>query len=106
MARYFYYQLANVYVTVGSNSITKSFNEIINKPQNIASILGENLPQVSIYFANLIITRTFLSAVIELLRIWPLITILFVKTCSDKNKMTRRELKSGAFLDPPMDYGW
>jgi hypothetical protein len=106
MSRYFYYQLANVFVTVGSGTIFASINQIFSRPDSIASILGENLPQVSIYFANLVIVRTFLGLPIEMLRIWPLLTILGVKTCRNRKKMTRRELRTGAFADPPMSYGW
>lgn len=106
MSRYFYYQLANVFVTVGSGTIFASINQIFSRPDSVASILGENLPQVSIYFANLVIVRTFLGLPIEMLRIWPLLTILGVKTCRDRKKMTRRELRTGAFADPPMSYGW
>lgn len=40
-----------------------------------------------------------------MLRIWPLIQVTFVRLFSDKKKTTRRELKSGAFADTPIDYG-
>lgn len=106
MVRYFYYQLANVFVSVGSGTIFNSLNEIIKSPERLAAILGENLPQVSVYFANLVITRTFLGLPIEMLRFWPLLSILSVKSCSDRKKMTRRELRTGVFYDPPMWYGW
>ncbi|CAM9281248.1 unnamed protein product, partial [Ectocarpus fasciculatus] len=106
MVRYFYYQLANVFVSVGSGTIFNSLNEIIKSPERLAAILGENLPQVSIYFANLVITRSLLGLPIEMLRFWPLLSILGVKSCSDRKKMTRRELRTGVFYDPPMWYGW
>lgn len=106
MVRYFYYQLANVFVSVGSGTIFNSLNEIIKSPERLAEILGENLPQVSVYFANLVITRTFLGLPIEMLRFWPLFSILAVKTCADRKKMTRRELRTGVFYDPPQWYGW
>jgi hypothetical protein len=106
MARYFYYQLANVFVSVGSGTIFSSLNEILKSPERLAAILGENLPQVSVYFANLVITRSLLGLPIEMLRVWPLLSILGVKTCSDRKKMTRRELRTGVFYDPPIYYGW
>lgn len=106
MSRYFYYQLANVYVTICSGTIVGSFTLILRRPETIVSILGENLPQVSIYFANLIIVRTLLGLPLEMLRPWPLLNLLSVKTCYDRKKMTRRELRTGAFADYGMWYGW
>ena len=108
MARYFYYQLANIYVTVtfGSISVTKEFLSTIQNPKTIVDQLGGSLPGVSLYLTNLIIVKTFLALPLEMLRPWPLVSILTVKSCYDKKKCTRRELRSGAFLDPPMLYGW
>jgi hypothetical protein len=106
MTRYFYYQLANVFVSVGLGSIANSIHQILQNPSSILSILGNSVPSFSIYFATLIITRTFTGIPIEMLRIFPLLEILSVKFCKDKKKCTRRELRNGAFADPPMDYGW
>ena len=106
MTRYFYYQVANVYVALGLGSIANSIHAIINSPQNILSILGASLPSVSTYFVSLIIVKTFTALPLELLRFIPLLDILRVKSCTDNKKCTRRELRSGAFADPPMVYGW
>lgn len=106
MTRYFYYQLANVYVSVGLGSIATSIHQIIDSPQSILSILGASLPSVSLYFVNLLIVKTFTALPLELMRIFPLLAILSVKSSMDKKKCTRRELRTGAFADPPMLYGW
>jgi hypothetical protein len=106
MTRYFYYQLANVFVAVGLGSIATSIHQILEYPSSILSILGNSVPSFSIYFANLIITRTFTGLIIEMLRIFPLLTVATVSCCSDKRKYTRRELRQGPFADPPMLYGW
>jgi len=106
MTRYFYYQLANVFVAVGLGSIATSIHQILENPSSILSILGNSVPSFSIYFANLLITRTFTGLVIEMLRIFPLLQIVTVSCCSDKKKYTRRELRQGPFSDPPMLYGW
>jgi hypothetical protein len=106
MSRYFYYQLANVFVAVGLGSIANSIHQILQDPSSILTILGNSVPSFSIYFANLIITRTFTGILIEMLRIFPLLDIFFVTCCSNKKKLTRRELAEGAFADPPMAYGW
>eukprot|EP00985_Skeletonema_marinoi_P023778 scaffold16004_cov202-Skeletonema_marinoi.AAC.2 len=52
--RYFYYQLANIYITVTAGSILDSLNEIIEHPTNILAILGKSLPNVVGYFATCI----------------------------------------------------
>lgn len=106
MTRYFYYQLANVYVSVWGGTIITNISDILYSPASILSILGYSLASFSTYFANLIIIKTFTVVPIEALRLWPLILVQTVKMCTDKKKVTRRELRSGAFSDPIMVYGW
>lgn len=106
MNRYFYYQLANVFVSVGLGSLASSLQKIINSPSSIFSILGSSVPSFSTYFAKLLIVKTFTAVPIEMLRVWPLLEMLMVQFCVDKKKCTRRELRTGAFADPPMLYGW
>ena len=108
MTRYFYYQLANVYVTitVGSLDISQQLFHIVSDPRSLVDILGESLPGVSLYFTSIIIVKIFASLPVELLRIWPLFNILCVKSCMNKKKCTRRDLRTGVFADPPLLYGW
>jgi hypothetical protein len=106
MTRYFYYQLANVYVSVGLGSVASSLHEVLANPASILSILGSSLPSFSIFFANLVIIKTFTAVPVEMLRVFPLLDILSVSLCMDKRRCTRRELRTGAFADPPMLYGW
>lgn len=106
MNRYFYFQLANVYVSITAGTVTYSMNEIIDNPRNIINILGGQLPGVSLYFAGLIIVRTFIQMPLELLETWPLIYYHLVGVCTNKKKLTRRELRTGSFADFPMLYGW
>lgn len=106
MTRYFYYQLANVFVSVGLGSIATSLHSILNHPSSIMSILGNSVPTFSIYFANLIITRTFTGIPIEMLRIFPSLSYYSTTLLNDKKKCTRRELKLGIFADPPIAYGF
>jgi len=107
MARYFYYQLANVFVTitVGSLDLSQQIVHIITDPTELVDILGGSLPGVSIYFANLIIVKILASLPLELLRVWPLVSLFFVQSCTDKKKCTRRDLRTGAFAEPPILYG-
>ena len=95
MTRYFYYQLANVFVSVGLGSIANSIHQIIQNPSSVLSILGTSLPTLSVYFTNLLIVKSFTAVPLELLRIWPLICVLSVRSWRDKNKCTIRELKKG-----------
>ena len=44
VGRFFYYQLANIYITVTAGAIWTSLAEIIDHPQNLLVILGEALP--------------------------------------------------------------
>jgi hypothetical protein len=106
MTRYFYYQLANVYVAVGLGSIANSIHDIIESPKSILSILGTSLPSFSIYFTGLLVVKCFTSVPIEMMRLWPLIRFLFLSCCTNKKKTTRRELRAGVFADIPLVYGW
>jgi hypothetical protein len=106
MTRYFYYLLANVYVAVGLGSIATSLNEIVNNPTSILSILGSSVPSFSIYFTNFVIIKTFTGIPLEMLRMFPLLFIVKVSMCINKKTVTRRELRTGAFADPSMLYGW
>lgn len=106
MNRYFYYQLANVFVSVGLGSLASSLHQILNKPSSIFNILGSTVPSFSTYFANLLVVKSFTAVPIEMLRLYSLFEYLSVKTCVDKRTCTRRELRTGAFADPPMLYGW
>lgn len=108
MTRYFYYQLVNIYVTVGLENLdfSKQLLDMIRNPHSFVLLLGDTVPAVSLYFCNLMIVKIFAAVPIEMLRPWQLTTILSLATCMDKRKCTRRELRSGAFYAWPMLYGW
>jgi hypothetical protein len=106
LTRYFYYLLANVFVALTLGSVTYSMKGIINNPANILSILGTSVPSFSIYFSQFVIIKTFTGIPLEMLRLGPLIVILGTKLVTNKKTITRREMRSGVFSDPPMLYGW
>ncbi|KAJ1416546.1 hypothetical protein B484DRAFT_434494, partial [Ochromonadaceae sp. CCMP2298] len=106
MSRYFLYQLANVYVALGLGSVAVSINEIVHQPLAILSILGTSVPSFSIYFANMMVIKALTAVPLEMLRIVPLLDFVLSVICMDKQKCTRRELRTGCFADPPMLYGW
>ena len=108
MARYFYYQLVNIYVTVGFgvDDIVVQITKIIQDPHLLIVILGQTVPSVSLYFASLVIVKIFVVVPIEMIRFWQLSTILSMTYIMDKRKCTRRDLRTGAFYSWPMLYGW
>lgn len=54
----------------------------------------------------MLVVKTLTGVPVEMLRIWQLLTVLGVRSFWDKNKFTRRELRTGVFMDYPMEYGW
>lgn len=108
MTRYFYYQLINIYVTVGLGDVRfiDQLAATLHDPQTIVNVLGRTIPHLSLYFCNLVIVKTFAAIPLEMLRPWQLSSILLLGTCMDRKKCTRRELRTGAFYSWPMLYGW
>jgi hypothetical protein len=108
MTRYFYYQLVNIYVTVGFgvDDIITQLYKIINNPHLLIEILGKTVPSVSLYFATLVIVKIFVAVPLEMIRPWQLFPILIMANFVDPRRCTRRELRSGAFYSWPMLYGW
>ena len=59
MCRYFYYQLINVYVTVGfsGSNLWLQIVEVLSKPKTLIDIIGGRVPDVSLFFTNLVIVK-------------------------------------------------
>jgi hypothetical protein len=108
MFRYFYYQVVNVYVTVGCAGleITSQIKDILSRPAILISILGVRIPAVSLFFCNLVILKIFLAIPLEMLRPPVLVGLLGLGAIVDKRTSTRREFRTGAFDEYPMLYGW
>eukprot|EP00981_Chlorochromonas_danica_P010656 scaffold3296_cov159-Ochromonas_danica.AAC.23 len=108
MTRYFYYQLINVYVTVGfsSSNLWVQILDVLRKPQTLVDIIGGRMPEVSKYFFNLLIVKTFTAVPLEMIRPWQLSTIHLMGNCMNRRQCTRRDLRTGAFFSWPMLYGW
>jgi hypothetical protein len=92
IGRYFYYQLANIYITVTAGSILDSLNEIIEHPTNMLAILGKSLPNVTGYFATFIMTKLLVGLPMIMMRLGPLLRILFIKACFREKYLTEKEL--------------
>lgn len=92
LKRFFYYQLANVYVTVTAGSILDSLAEILDHPSNAFAILGKSVPTVVGYFIMFLLTKILAGLPIELLNVVPLLNrICSTLLCRDRI-MTQREL--------------
>jgi hypothetical protein len=61
LTRYFYYQLANIYVSVTAGSILKSLADILDHPSNVLDLLSESLPTMVGYFVALVSLSLFFS---------------------------------------------
>ena len=105
VGRYFYYQLANIYITVSAGAIWTSLADIIDHPQQLLVILGETLPKLAGYFISLLITKTLAGLPIVLCRLGALSRMMFLRSCFNKRRLTQRELKE-VYRKQPIYYGW
>lgn len=105
LSRYFYFQLANVYVSVTAGSILKSLAGIIDHPSNILSLLGESLPTMVGYFVALLVTKTMTGLPLVFLRFGALSRMLFLRLLASEKKVTQRELDWVYRLEN-VQYGW
>mmetsp|Transcript_12989 Transcript_12989/g.30705 ORF Transcript_12989/g.30705 Transcript_12989/m.30705 type:complete len:949 (+) Transcript_12989:219-3065(+) len=108
IGRYFYYQLANIFITVTAGSILESLNEIVEHPTNILAILGKTLPNVVGYFVAFVMTKMLCGLPIVLLRLPPLMRTVFKKVVFREKYLTQSELDE---LQYPIKfrqlwYGW
>jgi hypothetical protein len=105
LGRYFYYQLANIYLTVTAGSFWESVADILDHPGNILEILGKSLPKVVGYFISLLITKILAGLPIIVLRVGALSRMLILQGLVSKNKVTQRELDF-VFRRENLLYGW
>jgi hypothetical protein len=85
-------QLANIFITVTAGSILDSLGEIVEHPGNMLAILGKSLPNVVGYFATFIMTKILAGLPLILLRLGPLIRLVFIKLCFREKYMTQAEI--------------
>ncbi|CAM9490245.1 unnamed protein product [Chrysoparadoxa australica] len=108
VSRYFYFQLANIYVTVTAGSIFKALGDIIANPASVLSLLGETLPRVAVYFTNLIIVKVVAGLMLELcfggrpLKFW---RILCIEIFTDPKLRTLEGRTRGVFEPSEPWYG-
>lgn len=92
LKRLFYYQLANVYITVTAGSILDSLAEILDHPSKVFEILGQSVPSVVGYFVMFIMTKLLAGLPFILLRVIPLLRRLIMKMFCRESIMNQREL--------------
>ncbi len=108
MSRYFYYQLANIYVTVTLGSIFADLNIIISSPDDILTIFGEALPKVAAYFTNLITVKFTAGLMFELCfggHPLKFLRLLFAEMFTDPRLRTKEARVRGAFAPTDPWYG-
>mmetsp|Transcript_16842 Transcript_16842/g.36372 ORF Transcript_16842/g.36372 Transcript_16842/m.36372 type:complete len:1185 (+) Transcript_16842:163-3717(+) len=105
VGRYFYYQLANIYITVTAGALWTSLAAIIDHPQQLLVILGETMPKLAGYFISLLLTKTLAGLPMVLLRFGALSRMMFLKSCFNKKRLTQRELNE-VYRKQPIYYGW
>lgn len=105
VGRYFFYQLANIYITVTAGALWTSLAEIIDHPQKLLVILGETLPKLAGYFISLLLTKILAGLPMVLLRMGALSRMMFLRSCFNKRRLTQRELEE-VYRKQPIFYGW
>lgn len=105
MGRYFYYQLANIYITVTAGSLWISLAEIIDHPSEMLKILGESLPTVVGYFIALLITKVMAGLPLVILRLGALGRMCLLRLLFAADNLTQRELDQ-VYRRENVLYGW
>lgn len=105
MRRYFYYQLANIYISVTAGSLWRSLADIIDRPSNVLRLLGQSLPTMVGYFVALLVTKILAGLPMIFLRFGALSRMLFLKAISAEKKLTQREMDA-VYRQENVQYGW
>ena len=81
-ARYFNFQLSNIYITVILGSILEDLKGMIDHPQQIMETFAASIPKVAVYFCGVIITKTTAGLALELLDLGNLLQKGISEMCS------------------------
>jgi len=103
--RYFYYQLANVYITVTAGSLWTSLAHIIESPADILNLLGVSLPTVVGYFISILMTKLLAGLPLISLRGGALCRKLITRMLFSTPRLTQRELDE-VYRRETLMYGW
>lgn len=91
--RFFYYQLANIYITVTAGSVLDTLAEILDHPSNVFALLGSSVPAVVGYFIMFILTKTFAVLPFILLRVPSLLHRVGSLFCCRDAFKTKRDVQ-------------
>jgi hypothetical protein len=105
MGRYFYYQLANIYITVTAGSLWVSLADILDHPSEILHLLGESLPMVVGYFIALLLTKILAGLPLVILRLGALSRMCMLRLLFSEENLTQRELDQ-VYRRENVLYGW
>lgn len=105
MARYFYYQMVNIYATIVGGALLDEVMAIIQDPRVVVRVLGCQVPVVAVYFMQIIVTKAFSALMWEFTRAWPLIRVAFLHFFTDHDRKTARQRRARVYV-PIMAYGW
>ena len=83
-SRYFYFQIANIFVSIGAGSFSTYFTQIIYNPSDIPVYLAEAFPLVAAYFIEFIIIKTCFGLFWELARAWPATQYMVARIFTDR----------------------
>lgn len=103
--RYFYYQLANVYITVTAASIWNSLAGVIDHPTYVLEIFSSVLPTVVGYFVSLLLTKLFAGLPMVLLRVGALSRMLFLRSIFSEKYLSQKELDE-VYRPQMLLFGW
>ena len=105
LGRYFYYQIANIYITVTAGSLWRSLSEILDHPTSLLELLGESLPTMVGYFVSLLVTKILAGLPIVFMRVGALSRMVLLRSLSSEKKLTQRELDQ-IYRPENVQYGW
>ncbi|GMH72624.1 hypothetical protein TrST_g9881 [Triparma strigata] len=105
LRRFFYYQMANIFITVTAGSLLENLGEIIGDPQSILSLMADKVPTVVGYFISLIVTKILAGLPVVLLRLGALFRMAFLRCSFSEKMLTQRELNE-VYRPQELLYGW
>jgi hypothetical protein len=105
LRRFFYYQLANVYVSITAASILDNLTEIIDSPSSLLSNFSDMIPTVVGYFISLLCTKILAGLPVIMLRLGALLRMSFLRCCFKHSLLTKREIDE-VYRKQEFLYGW
>lgn len=105
LGRYFYYQVATIYITVTAGTLLNALADIVDRPSSLFELLGESLPTMVGYFVALLVTKTLAGLPMIILRFGALSRMFMLRLVSNKAKLSQRELDA-MYRQENVLYGW